>query len=542
MNKSPYRIACFLVLALLFFGCGEDTTEENTEQIDPDTIATQSAALHMDKVNLFSTMIHLSIKDMMAPLLQNRRKDFSPDRNRMVCESPDDPLWEGYCWLDFAELSLGPQKPSYYGRFGYELDYPNGIYLQLHATEETDGNPKEIFLSLQVDWYNALHDLGSGRNRIYVHSPDHKYSWVKEPESGKLKDFCDFYTEHQPDPENIPEGSREFALAAFGEICEAVGLVDRESELISYAYIRDLWLIGSNYRGSMIMGQTPSTDEFREGVASMVVHWGYPSDESQDAESPRTRFLVKFIGNLEGIPYHAPADTSLCYVIDLRDSSLESLIAAVEQLQKGEIPDVDGIELPKEACPMQCIDDAECVEGEICDPENDICVDGCYDNSDCPFYKPTCCTEESCQNGSPIPGAGTCKTLNTSCGDDPSVCDIYPGTVCFEDECQFGCLNHDDCSSDVTGLHCTENNTDALGDCTLVCGGDEDCLPNQTCGSLNLCVAEATGCTTDSQYASLEYCDLESTTCKIGCRMDPEDNCLGALSCCPNRICQLNCR
>jgi len=170
----------------------------------------------------------------------------------------------------------------------------------------------------------------------------------------------------------------------------------------------------------------------------------------------------------------------------------------------------------------------DCADGGVCNPEDGECVE-CLDDADC-------------DNGDFCDGSETCGADNT-CAAGTAPCDEAAGEVCLEDTdtCGVGCVDDADCPDD--GLFCTgtavcdadtgacaESGSpcaagevcDESNDACVECLVDEDCGDNKTCNTNSFTCEGSSGamcnsngdCPDDGVFCNgVESCDTTGMTC-----------------------------
>ncbi len=550
--------------------CGSGTDVEKAAELTTE----EMTALSMQSADLMTSAVETASSDMLTAMLNPTRKADDFKSKKFTCDDGKNPedKWSGYCYAEFEELSLGLQdvvsfpKQNFKGKVGYKSLKPDGVWIQMELTENVDTDPQEIYLNLFMDWVKKT---GEEKSYVIVRSPKDVYSYVTQKDLSRWKKVCDAYLQNEAliadmattiedktketDNEKLKELQGKIdaqkALATFSQLCTLVKDIPEKSPLTTFMFIHQIKISQENYRGSAVLGKSKSNTDFRNNSNFMVVHWGYPESDDQKQSSPRTRLLVRFIGEYtpkdsgKGIPVSAPPppenteDKQLCYVIDLKNVNFQTMLVNAEKLKNGEMTLQEfqkalteaSQSIPTAPCPLACMTDAECQKGELCNASNE-CVPGCKSAEDCPVEAPTCCKPEEqtdeeakARCTSTVAGAGMCEfAIDFECLESCETKDTCttPGSVCFEKCCKLGCLSDDDCTSP---LHCTEKNTGKLGSCKNECTKKEECRVEQSCDHNGMCVAS---CKKDEDCTTTgTYCYIEGGYCVPLCVKLPTDTC-----------------
>lgn len=512
------------------------------------TLTGQALTMGADNLDTVTAAVE-AIKEKALLWIEGDLKGSLPSGVAKVCDDGSEPeAWRGYCWVPVEALALGTSGISGYspaafsGRIGWKVQeassatalVPDGILVQVALTEDgVTEDPQELYFYFLLDWYNALsetNDQTTTFSLLNVSSPNSTMSYNVKKDDGRLKTFCTNYATNKDTIVAAVTKAQaassttygDGALALFDTLCAEVEKVPSTEgkPITTFMLIKQLSIIGNEYRGSFVMGKSLDKNDLRSNLAYANVYWGYPVDGAEEGAGPRSRVLVKFTGTTTvtgvSVTLKMPEEADQCYVIDFTAQPIRTLLAKIEA---GEDPKTT---FGTAKCPLACLLDAECDKGNLCDPTNNICVPGCKKDADCP-------TTQRCEgDAGELPDTKTCVSAISSCSDqDP--CEL-PGYVCFKSECSFGCRDNADCT--VEGKHCPVHNAETeLGICTLQCGGDHgDCVTGQTCSN-GFC---QTACTTENQDTicqSFQYCDTDSGTCSSGCR---DDGCATGKICCHN--------
>lgn len=425
----------------------------------------RSSVLFLDDLNLFTAAIDYA----MGTFLKQLPTGATASTAGFDCDGaglPSDDPWKGFCWLEVSGVPLGLlgldgfAPASFGGRIGYRTDQARGLQVQLDLVEEdAAAAPQKLYLNFWVDVFDITADWGTGKTLLTLRSPPRIYSFKTQRADPLYLRLCAAFKSaaQTVDQLGFSHGA-EALLAPVAMVCQAVELAQTIADqfgppaLTTFAYIQNLALFGEHYRGSMVLGKSISDADFRNAAAFAVVHWGYPDEESPSAFAPPTRFLVKFKGGYKGIDMTLPADQNECYVVDLLSPDTKQVIELLSGWAAGESgawPDLSGIALPVEKCPLSCIADAECSGGEVCDPATSSCAPGCFSDGDCSFLQPTCCLTPTCQEKSGVAGAGICKLLTSVgvCSTDAECPDGQWCSATLGGTCIPGCRSGGDCPS-----------------------------------------------------------------------------------------------
>ncbi len=182
------------------------------------------------------------------------------------------------------------------------------------------------------------------------------------------------------------------------------------------------------------------------------------------------------------------------------------------------------------APPVNCVDDCDCFLGEAC--EAGVCVANCATDDDCPAgqqcadgaCEPEACqTKEDCDpNACLICKAGHCTEQPVVCQGDADCC---VGMECSFGGCvpiEEGCQADSDCEDPDLPLCVDHKCVPAEAECQI----DADCPePGQVCQDQQ-CVTQ--GCTQETCQSG-QWCDQATGLCKPGC--DSNDDCLAPETC-----------
>jgi len=224
----------------------------------------------------------------------------------------------------------------------------------------------------------------------------------------------------------------------------------------------------------------------------------------------------------------------------------DSVTGCVECIDDGECDDgtfCNGVEI----CELGGCEagTAPCAEDEICDEEGDVCVD-CLTDADCVqgFCSEEagnmcveCITDAQCDDGEFCTGTETCVGAACVATGDPcgaaEVCDEAADDCVPPCDSDADCDDDDDCTDDTCdtdagtctnaekdcddGVACTDDACDAgTGDCTNTdnCTGGESCdLSIGECTTAPPCAADA-DCDDDGDFCNgTESCDEEAGIC-----------------------------
>jgi|GEM_PF-2711076 hypothetical protein len=525
---------------------GTSSTDGGNEE-NLSTLTGQALTMGADNLDTITAAIE-AVKLKVLPWIEQDLNLSLPTSVEKVCDDGNEPeAWRAYCWVQVDALQIGTTGISGYtpatfsGRIGWKVKEakdatsltPDGVLVQVALKEDDVAeDPQELYFNLLLDWYNGLSEAtGSGTtfSLLNISSPDNVMSYNVKKDNGRLSTFC---TNYQTNKDTIvaavtkaQEASSttygDGALALFDTVCAQLDKVPSTEgkPVTTFMLIKQLSLIGNEYRGSFVMGKSLDKEDLRSNLVYANVYWGYPVEGNEEGAGPRSRVLVKFTGTTTvtgvSVTLQKPEEAGQCYVLDYTQGSVQAALAKIEA---GEAPEAS---LTTAKCPLACLLDAECDKGNLCDPTNNVCVPGCKKDDECP-------TTQKCE-GEPgeLPDTKTCVSVLTSCNDTDNPCTI-PGYVCFKSECSYGCRDNTDCT--VEGKHCTPHNAETeLGSCDLQCGGDHgDCLTGQVC-ELGFCLAGCTAENENTACASYQYCDTAEGRCKGGCR---DGGCTGGKTCC----------
>jgi hypothetical protein len=454
-----------LCLSAFVAGCGLSSPEPvnaSTEALTSDKVAAVFTNITMDDLEeaagtaqfVAETAVNL-IRNAQAAIEQTRTDlDFETSGSFECQEAPspqyDAEKWAGYCWLEVTHLPLGIRPgglkaSTFTGLLGYKDALSAAVQIQVHLKEDlekVEGSKKqqEIYTNVIADVYGIPVDQQqSGDLGVTIRSPKNVYSYKTSTNTSLLKAFCNWaLNEDVLNSENANGATAEElqayadqARAVFGPLCEKMpeSLQDAVDQgHTAFKYIDHMTFGAKKYRGAMLLGRSLSNTDFRNNVALASVQWGNPTAGTDGFERIQKVYL-RFKGNYQGMNKSMPEDPTQCYVVQLDGTRAEkaagnakvwaeSIIAAGAFVAP--TPEFSEINLTTETCPLACISDAECAQGELCDLNEDSetknqCKEGCADNSDCPAQKPTCC-----DNGELGDLAGsTCKLV---CGAQPDGC------------------------------------------------------------------------------------------------------------------------
>ncbi|MGI5865342.1 MAG: DUF7107 domain-containing protein [Myxococcales bacterium] len=157
----------------------------------------------------------------------------------------------------------------------------------------------------------------------------------------------------------------------------------------------------------------------------------------------------------------------------------------------------------------QCTDDSECRPGEICDIDNEACVE-----------RPGCLDDTECAPGHVCTPDGECVATTTTGCQTTDDCASTPGTYCNLDLeiCVIGCETDEQCTAPEV---CDQDRH------RCVAPGDEPCFLDEDCGEGMLCIDDrcipdstvGDNCTDSYQCPPGQYC-ASSGNCVPGCDSD----------------------
>lgn len=171
-------------------------------------------------------------------------------------------------------------------------------------------------------------------------------------------------------------------------------------------------------------------------------------------------------------------------------------------------------------------DPVDCTSNSVCNPADGECVD-CLDDADC-------------DNGDFCDGDETCGADN-NCVAGTAPCDEAGGEACIEDmdTCGTSCVDDADCAGEDDGLFCTGDPVcdTATGACGL---SGSPCAAGEVCDEDNDACVE---CLVDADCAAGETCDTNSFTCFTATACNSNGDCDDGLFCngaevCTNGVCQ----
>ena len=204
--------------------------------------------------------------------------------------------------------------------------------------------------------------------------------------------------------------------------------------------------------------------------------------------------------------------------------------------------------------PGVCQDDADCVEGRICEAGG--CVESCLTRACpgtrvCDVQSGRCPQPEQCFSNDDCDAPSRCDIATNACVASCNGAAPCEGGLTCDDELLIcrGCLDVSDCPNDRwtcngnTGVcdapeACVENVDcpDAqvcdvvTGECVEGCANDGECAGNQVCGVASICQENPDGCQAPADCVRNRVCALG--VCEEPCAND--DVCPGRQTCSPN--------
>lgn len=162
----------------------------------------------------------------------------------------------------------------------------------------------------------------------------------------------------------------------------------------------------------------------------------------------------------------------------------------------------------------ECCTDDDCSEDQYCD--NNVCKNGCNENSDCAKYGscsvcgndnqctlPECCSDSNCTNMS----CAECQDDFTCSAPECCVDEDCPSELplCEANECVSGCRQDEDCDmwngfcngnytvDGSTCFHCNFDSGHHIGSCDPGCINNDNCEDsNPECDGRHQCISEGT--------------------------------------------------
>ncbi|RJP39713.1 MAG: hypothetical protein C4547_03370 [Phycisphaerales bacterium] len=149
---------------------------------------------------------------------------------------------------------------------------------------------------------------------------------------------------------------------------------------------------------------------------------------------------------------------------------------------------------------------AACAEPQVCDEDNDACVD-CLDDAGCDdgdLCTTDTCTDGVCANDPVDCGEQICNPADGACVDCLADGDCAEGELCVANVCVAQCVVDEDCPDDGD-LCTTETCTDGTCGSSPVDCGEQVCNPAD-----GACV----DCLADEDCGVDEVCNLDTNTCQ----------------------------